>query len=141
MRVGVEGISPDFDKNIMEYNLIISPDVSDLNITAMPENKDSSVSIYGNKGLKMGLNKVQIEVVSKDSSKKRTYVINVTKTSDPKKANANLQILAVENFNIEPVFSSNIASYKASVPANVEKVNVLAVPENMKANVKIVGGR
>ncbi|MCL2341840.1 MAG: cadherin-like beta sandwich domain-containing protein [Firmicutes bacterium] len=139
MRLGVEGISPDFDKNITEYNLIIGTDVSDLNITALPENPESRVNIYGDKGLKTGLNKVQIEVISKDGSQKRTYTVNVTKTGEPAKANADLQMLSVENFNITPNFSAGIMLYKASVPSNVEKVNVFAAAESINANVKITG--
>jgi len=137
MRVGVEGISPDFDKNIMEYTLVVGDSVSDLNITALPENSDSKVNIYGNKGMRAGLNKVQIEVVSKDGTQKRTYVINVTKTSTPQKANANLQTLAVEYFDIEPDFSANTTSYKVNVPSNIEKVNILAIPESMAAKVNM----
>jgi len=123
----------------MKYNLVVGTDISDLNITAVPENPESKVNISGNKGLKMGLNKVQIEVLSKDGSRKRTYTINVTKTGNPAKSTSNLQILSVEKFNITPDFASNIMSYKTSVPSNTDKVNVFAVPENINANVKITG--
>jgi len=47
MRLGVEGISPDFDRNIMEYFLIVNSSVSSLNITAIPENENAKVNIYG----------------------------------------------------------------------------------------------
>ena len=156
MRMGIEGISPDFNKNITEYNLVVGTDVSDLNITAVPENPESKVNISGNKGLKIGLNTVQIEVISKNGSKKMTYTINVTKTANPEKANANLQTLSVKGdisslrsyssqqeecplTNITPDFAADIMSYTASVPSNVEKVNVFAVPESINANVKITG--
>jgi len=121
----------------MEYTLTVGLDVSNLNITAVPENPKSKVNIYGNNGLKTGLNKVQIEVISEDGLQKRTYTINVTKTSDIKKANANLQTLAVEYFNLEPDFSSNTTSYRVNVPSAVEKINILAVPESMNAHVGV----
>jgi len=52
MRLGVEGISPDFDRNIMEYFLIVNSSVSSLNITAIPENENAKVNIYGDTRVK-----------------------------------------------------------------------------------------
>ena len=137
MRLGIEGISPDFNKDITEYYLIVNPSVSNLDITAIPENLEATVNISGNAGLKDGLNKVAIEVISKDKSKKRIYTINVTRTSEPERANTNLETLSIEYFKLEPEFSSNITHYKTKVTNDIKRVNIFAVPENYLASVHI----
>ena len=89
--------------------------------------------------MKKGINIVKIEVVSKDKTKKSTYKIYVTKTEDIESANSNLENLAVQESMLYPAFESNITQYKIEVPNNIEKLNILAIPENINANVQIIG--
>ena len=139
MRVNKEGINPDFDKNIKEYYLIVNEDIRDLDITAVAENKEAQVNITGNKNLKIGLNKIKIKVTSKDKSKTNEYTINVTKTENEKSANADLETLAVEYFDLTPEFDKNITNYSSEVSNEVNKLNILAIPSDESAKVKITG--
>jgi len=54
--------------------------------------------------------------------------------------NTNLETLAVENMLFYPHFDNNITSYNFEVPHDVKDLNILVVPENEKAKVKIHGG-
>lgn len=137
MRVNIEGISPNFDKNITEYYLIVDETIKKINITAIPLNKEAKVEITGNENIKSGYNKIQIQVTSKDNSNKKKYVVNVTKTSNPEKANTNLETLAIEGFTLNPEFDNNITTYSIKVPNSSKTVNILAVPESTKAKVEI----
>lgn len=139
MRVNREGINPNFDKNVKEYYLLIDKDVKDLDITAIPSNKDAKVDIIGNKNLKNGLNKVEIKVTSKDKSKTNEYIINVTKTNDFKNSNADLEILAVEYFKLTPEFDKNVTNYFVEVSNKVDKLNIFAVPVDEDAKNNISG--
>lgn len=139
MRLGLEGISPDFDSNVQEYYLVVDEDVEDINVTAVPRNREAEVKISGNKNLKMGKNTIEIEVTSKDKTNVKKYVINLTRTNNIKKANADLETLAIENYELNPEFSNNITNYKIEVSNDTNNLNVLAIPINMKANVKIEG--
>lgn len=139
MRVNKEGINPDFDKNIKEYYLIVNEDVKDLDITAVAENKDAQVNITGNKNLKIGLNKIKIKVTSKDKSKTNEYTINVTKTENEKSANADLENLAVEYFELIPEFDKTITNYSSEVSNEVNKLNILAISSDESAKVQITG--
>lgn len=139
MRVNREGINPNFDKNVKEYYLLIDEDVKDLDITAIPSNKDAKVDIIGNKNLKNGLNKVEIKVTSKDKSKTNEYIINVTKTNDFKNSNADLEILAVEYFKLTPEFDKNVTNYFVEVSNKVDKLNIFAVPVDEDAKNNISG--
>ena len=139
MRLGQEGISPDFDSNVQEYYLVVDEDVEDINVTAVPRNREAEVKISGNKNLKMGKNTIEIEVTSKDKTNVKKYVINLTRTNNIKKANADLETLAIENYELNPEFSNNITNYKIEVSNDTNNLNVLAIPINMKANVKVEG--
>lgn len=139
MRIGVEGISPDFNKNIFEYFLVVPISIDKLDIVAVPENVDAKVNVIGDLALKNGLNKILVEVVSSDESNKNVYTINVTKTSEPEKANADLEILAVEYYSLEPSFSLHNTVYNLGVSKDAERINVFAIPISTNASVKITG--
>lgn len=139
MRLDKEGITPEFSPDIQEYYFTTDLSTNSLNITAIPEAENSKVSITGNENLKEGLNKILIEVTSSDNTSKSVYTINVTKTDNKEAANANLETLAIENVDLEPIFETNILNYKASVANNVESINVLAVPEKIEGKVEIIG--
>ena len=67
------------------------------------------------------------------------YTIQVTKTSNPEFANTNLETLAIENVLLNPNFENNITQYNAEVSNETTKLNILAIPQNENANVKISG--
>ena len=139
MRLDKEGITPEFSPDINEYYFTTDLSTNSLNITAIPEAENSKVSITGNENLKEGLNKILIEVTSSDNTSKSVYIINVTKTDNKDAANANLETLAIENVDLEPIFDTNILNYKASVANDIENINVFAVPEKIEGKVEITG--
>ena len=139
MRLNEEGITPMFSPEITNYYFITNSDTNELEVTAIPEATNAKVNIKGNKNLKEGLNKISIEVTSRDGTSKTTYNINVTKTNNIESANANLETLAIENVLLEPIFETNILNYKATVSSEKENLNLFAVAENINAKVKITG--
>ena len=140
LRLNKEGIIPEFSSDVYEYYFIADLSTNLLEITAIPEDENAKIEISGNQDLKEGYNKIAINVISEDQSKKETYIINVTKTENKELANANLEILAIENVMMEPLFDTNILNYKVNVANNMEKLNIFAVPENETGKVEIIGG-
>lgn len=140
LRLSEEGIVPEFSPDIKDYYFVTSKDFTNLNITAIPNNSDANVRINGNDNLNEGINKITIDVTSKDKTSKSTYTINLTKTKNVEDANANLETLAIENVLLEPIFDTNILNYKANVSNNIENLNIFAVPENTNGKVEIEGG-
>ena len=140
LRLNEVGISPDFNKNIKEYYFIADESISNLEVTALPENPKATVNIIGNNNLKNGLNRIKIEVVSENKKNKSEYIINVTKTDNVEDANANLENLAIEGGTLSPEFDNNITKYNTEVEDTMEKLNILAIAEDQRAKVEIVGG-
>lgn len=137
MRLNHEGISPEFQKGIKEYYFIADNSISSLQVTAIPENSKSQVTVTGNTNLKQGLNTIKVEVQSEDKTKKAEYKIYVTKTKNKELANANLENLAVREAMLYPAFDANITQYDIEVANDIDRVDVLAVPEKVGASVTI----
>lgn len=137
MRLDKEGLIPEFSPNIKEYYFITDLNTNSLDVTTIPQATNANINITGNKNLKEGLNKILIQVTSRDNSNKSIYTINVTKTNDEKAANTNLEMLAIENITLEPIFDTNILNYNASVSNDTKNLNIFAVPENINGKVEI----
>lgn len=133
LHLNIEGLSPAFNKNTLQYYLVVSNLINDIEVTAVAEDSSAKVEITGNKNLVIGSNKIEIRVVSSDGTASKTYIINVSKTEDKELGNASLENLAIENVTITPEFSSDIFEYTAEVGSNVESLNILAVPQREKA--------
>lgn len=78
LRVVDHVISPDFDKDKLEYTLEVENDVEKIEIKTTRADSSASVSGTGVKNLSEGLNKFNI-VVTAEKGNKKTYVINVTR--------------------------------------------------------------
>ncbi len=139
IRVDQEGITPQFDPEIENYDLTVTNEVNEIEVLAIAENANAQISITGNTKLKQGLNEIKIQVISEDQSQTKTYTIQVTKTPDLALANTNLEILAIEQTTLNPPFEANVTQYQVEVSQEMTDLNVLAVPENEKATVEIKG--
>ena len=139
LRLNHEGMTPVFSPDITEY-YFLTENLSTLEVTAIPENRNANVTITGNTNFKEGINIIVIEVTSPDKTSKTQYTISVTKTRDLEKANAKLETLAIENVSLEPEFAKDIYQYNAIVSNTTENLNVLAIPEKQNAKVEKTGG-
>lgn len=139
LRLNHEGISPEFQKDVKEYYFVADTTLQNLEVTAIPENPNATVTVTGNTNLKIGKNIIEIHVISQDKTKEETYKIYVTKTMNIELANANLEILAVREGFLNPEFDYNITNYKVEIPNDTEKVEILAIPQSQKATVSIIG--
>lgn len=74
-------ITPTFDKNTYEYSVNVSSDIKKLILTAIPEDKNSIVSVKGNDNLKEGENKIIVSVLA-ESGNVIEYTINVYREPD-----------------------------------------------------------
>ncbi len=135
----VEGLSPEFDKNITEYYLIVDLSVEEINIEAYPEDGKSIIlSIEGNTELQEGQNTIEI-VVRAEAGNTKTYTINVTKTDDVELVNANLKNLSVKGFNFYPSFKNNIYGYTLTINEKISQLEIMAETENEAATYEILG--
>ena len=88
------------------------------------------------------------DVTSSIGSKSITITVTqkqtaiATKTNVPTTSNdANLKSLSVENFDINPTFSSNILQYNLKVDNTINDLNIAATADDAKAIVDITGNK
>ena len=139
MRLNQESIEPDFSPNITEYYLVVDEKIKNLDIIAIPANIKADVKISGNENLKKGLNTIKILVTSEDKTKRKEYIINVTKTNNIDSTNTDLETLAIENVILIPEYQANITDYSVEVSKDTNELNILAVPSDEDARVEIIG--
>jgi len=76
--IGGVDLNPNFDPDVLEYEVKIDGDTDKLSINAIPENGDCTVEIIGNENLKEGSNTVLVKVTDKNDFT-RYYTIDVQK--------------------------------------------------------------
>ncbi len=76
--LSIEGYEISFNKEKLEYEILIGEDVESLNINAVSADETALINISGNEGLKPGENKVEV-VVTAENGDIKTYVIDVYK--------------------------------------------------------------
>ncbi len=76
--LSVEGftITPEFNKDTLEYNVVVPEDTKEINILAQAEDSKSSISGVGTQSVSLGSNAFPIVVKAENGSEK-TYTLNV----------------------------------------------------------------
>ena len=134
LKVNVEGLTPEFKKEVKEYTLNVKSDVEKIEVTAVPEDEKSKVSISGNEELKTGENLVLITVNAEDGTT-TIYEIKVTKAAAE---GLKLSKLEIADYVLSPKFNPDVFEYKLNVIA-VDKLDITAEANDEKATIEIVG--
>lgn len=138
LKTDIEGLTPNFDKNIKEYYLIVDLSVKQIKISTTTIDAKATVTVVGNKNLKEGKNTITINVKAEDG-KTEKYYIYVTKIDNIELANAQLEVLEIEGSNLYPDFKSNIYSYNLNINQNISVLNITTKPQRENAKIEIEG--
>jgi len=76
-------LSPSFREDVFAYLVDVAPDVSELEIIAIPNSTNAQVSIKGNRNFTVGENTIDVVVTAEDGIEKLTYTIAVIKPEKP----------------------------------------------------------
>ena len=130
---------PEFNKNILTYYIVLSTDVSSLDVTAEPEYENAKVKITGNTSLRNTENTIKITVTAENKTTK-TYNIIATKQKD--------NGLSLTSLNIEGTdLSSNLDSlnhyYTFDYKTNKDStdLDIKATASSDDATIEIVGNK
>jgi hypothetical protein len=82
LKISPAKLSPDFDKNTLEYSTSVGYDTAKLIVEALPEDEKATVRVSGNDMLEEGDNKVTISVIA-ESGNVIEYIINVVREAAP----------------------------------------------------------
>ena len=128
-------ITPEFDKNILDYKLNVSNNISNITVIGMKSNKESTVIGNDKYDLNVGENKINIKVISKDNEE-RIYTLTVTRQQS---SNNYLKLLSISEGTFDKSFDKNIQNYTALISNEYASVNIDYETEDENATVKIIG--
>lgn len=134
----VEGyeIFPEFNKNTINYYVVIPDGVTSLDINAEPEMEGAIVRISGNTKLTKKENSINIRVTAIDGTS-RTYTITASREPE---VNLKLDTLQIEGVNLEPAFDESTYYYTSVLEnTDLENLNINATANDPNANVEIIG--
>ena len=134
----VEGITPEFSKDNLEYYLIVDLSIENIKVDAIPEDSKSTVTVRGNSNLEEGENTIDI-IVKAENGDTKAYKIHVTRTEDLRFSDASLKSLSVKGFDFYPSFKSNIYNYNLLINEKIDKLDILAETEVEEASFEITG--
>lgn len=137
-------ISPEFSKDVKEYAVRVAYEVTELNVTATPNDSKAKVEIIGNKDLQEGENVLTIRVTAEDGSV-ADYVVKVTRARIPlalkslviKYKNENGELIETA---LNPIFSYDVFEYSLEeLEYWVKELSIEALPNIEGASVDIQG--
>ncbi|WP_102348305.1 DUF4347 domain-containing protein [Bacillus sp. Marseille-P3661] len=135
-------LSPDFNLDITNYSTNVDPTVSEVTLTALPDQSDATVVINGNAttsdtiALNFGSNSVPVVVTAQDGMTTKHYMVTINRL---KSGNADLDSLSVNRGTLTPTFSPSVDAYQVAVPYEITQISVSAQVEDAYASLTLNG--
>ena len=128
-------LNPDFKSNVYNYTIKVSKDIEKISISGVKNTNSQKITgEVSNYPLKNGKNNFTLSVTD-DGASAKAYNIVVEKTASDKKIL--LSKLSLSSGTIE--FDPNVFEYETKVLYDIEKINVLATPEDATSKVTVEG--
>ena len=137
-------ITPEFNKDVREYNVTVPNEITNVNVVATPTDSKATTAVTGNTDLKEGENTVTVVVTAEDGSTSQ-YLIRVTRN----RPELSLTTLVIKYKNQEgqlievplnPLFAFNIYEYSLEdLEYWVEKLEIEAISNIEGAKIEIQG--
>lgn len=125
-------LSPSFAEDIKYYQVDLDESEEDITIDASSNNTVTGTGTYV---LKMGANIFEIKSIDQDGIE-NIYTVVVNRGNINSKY---LELLKIENHKLDKEFNKEDLNYKLSLKSIVDKLDVVAIPENKNASVEITG--
>ena len=116
-------LEPAFSPDVTSYK-VKADDIEKVTIEAIRNDSHSTVTGAGEKTLKYGDNKFNIDVTS-ETGAVRTYTIVINRFDSRDKVNT-LNNLALVGYDLDQAFDPNKTSYTATIPSDISKVKIEA---------------
>ncbi|MBU9714932.1 cadherin-like beta sandwich domain-containing protein [Evansella tamaricis] len=139
-------LSPGFESDITSYETFVDHNVDSLSVTPIPEDRDATVAVNGEKvsssnassliNLNVGETIIEVVVTAEDGVTTKTYTIKVTRAPS---SNANLSDLLVNEGALDPAFDTETTSYEVAVENEVTTIQVTPTLATPVASYKVNG--
>lgn len=129
-------LSSVFNKDLYEYELKLPYKYKEVNIVAIANDENATVTGAGRKNLKEGTNDYEIIVKAVDGTTS-TYKIAIIR--EEANNDNTLNNLIVEGYELSPKFNKDKFEYTLNVPKEVEEITVKAIATDSMAKIRGIG--
>lgn len=127
-------MNPSFTSDEDNYEVNVPSGVEEVKINAtLAVPATSTITNDGVHFVNPGVNDIAVVITAEDGTIK-TYNIRVIRD---KELNANLKELVIKEARLNPAFTKMMVSYSAKVLYDVDKINLIATPEDPTSTVKV----
>lgn len=134
-------LSPQFNKSITQYSVVVPNSVSQITINGTATDSNATVNGFDTYDINVGETQIQLEVVAQDFTSEK-YYITVTREDviNPDKSSDNtLKSLTVQDVTLSPTFNPSIINYNATVENNITKLLISTEVNQQGASVTVDG--
>ena len=125
-----------FSAGTTSYTYTVGPDVTEVTVAAT-KGVSSQTSITGTGTYNpQTTSKVDIVVTAEDTTKTKTYTVNLVRT---KSTDVSLDALTVTGYTITPDYTDETNSYSVTVPSTETSVEVIATPHDSRTTATVTG--
>lgn len=122
------------------YDIELKYEVSDIELFIVPNNENATYEVKGNTQLEIGINVIDVYIISPDETSKTCYTLNIKRLKRgediyyPEK-DSSLSDLKVDGYTIN--FESVIDEYRVHLTYDVDSLKVVATPKESGSIVEI----
>ena len=128
-------LNPEFKSNVYNYTIKVGKNIENISISGVKNTNSQKITgEVSNYPLKNGKNNITLTVTD-DGATTKTYNIIVEKSDSDKKLL--LSNLSLSSGTIE--FNPNVFEYETKVLYDIQKINVLATPQDITSKVTVEG--
>lgn len=131
-------LSPSFDKDITEYEVIVPYEIENLGITAVTSSDAAETNINGNSNLVVGTNTATITVTAEDGSL-NVYTIKILRQPSTNNFLSTLSVKDINNKEYIDVFLKTKMDYSITVENDIEKVIIDGTTESSTSRISGLG--
>ncbi len=135
LNVNEGSLNPSFNKDTLDYEVIVPWDVSSITINGSLEDQNAITNSFGNYNLEFGDNLIPI-IVTSESGVVKTYNIKVIREEI---VSAYLSNLEVKGYQLDPTFNKEIFEYYLNVDSEVTSLDLSYILEDAKATAVVTG--
>lgn len=132
-------ISPAFSKEVTSYTASVSNEITQVKVSAIPEDTKSTTVVSGNMDLVVGQNNLTITVTAENGTKK-VYNVVIDRKKSPEDINALLKSLTINNATLKNTFDINTFEYLCdNITSDINALDILAETQIEGATYQIEG--
>jgi|GEM_PF-1806675 len=142
LTVSAGELEPAFDADVYQYTVSVPHETASTEVTAVANDVKASYAVYadgapaaGTIPLKVGVNRIEVQVTAEDNTTELTYVVEVTRAPS---GNAALGSLSLDGIPLNEPVHADTYEYTAAVPNETALTRVNAVPADPAAVVSSI---